>query len=62
MVATGCFMIIPEPPPEKMTCGEALDLMPSYRAGKIPFASQRKQIEAHLAHCPRCRIAYERTA
>ncbi|WP_425305518.1 anti-sigma factor family protein [Bremerella cremea] len=45
-----------------MTCGEALDLMPSYRAGKIPFASQRKQIEAHLAHCPRCRIAYERTA
>ncbi|PQO33969.1 zf-HC2 domain-containing protein [Blastopirellula marina] len=47
---------------ENITCREALELKSEYQAGTLKLASKRKLIEAHLAHCRRCRIAYDQTA
>ncbi|PQO39868.1 zf-HC2 domain-containing protein [Bremerella cremea] len=43
----------------KISCREVLDLRSTYLAGRIESDEKRKLIQAHLAHCPKCRIAYE---
>lgn len=47
---------------QKITCRETLELKSEYQAGTLKSDSKRKLIETHLAHCRRCRIAYDQTA
>ena len=44
-----------------LSCAEVIQLMPQYKAGKLDTRS-RREVEAHLAVCPQCRIESERLA
>jgi len=37
----------------RMTCDEAIPLIPTLVANELPEATRRR-VEAHLAHCPHC--------